>query len=100
METTIQVRVDNELKANVDELFASLGLDISTAIQMFLMTAMQTRELPFNINEISDRDDNIRRAIADRKAGVPFLTADEFLTNLDIAIKEGNRKEGNRHAKT
>ncbi|MDR0876375.1 MAG: type II toxin-antitoxin system RelB/DinJ family antitoxin, partial [Clostridiales Family XIII bacterium] len=36
MATTIQVRVDNDIKAAAEELFTSIGLDISTAVRMFL----------------------------------------------------------------
>ena len=33
---TLQVRIDDTLKAQADTLFSSLGLDTSTAIRIFL----------------------------------------------------------------
>ena len=42
MSRTIQLRVDDFLKSAADELFASLGLDTSTAIRMFLTMAVET----------------------------------------------------------
>ena len=45
----IQVRVDRDLKNEVDELFNSLGLDTSTAIRMFLKQVERRRGLPFDV---------------------------------------------------
>ena len=37
--TNINVRVDENLKKDADELFSDLGLNMSTAITMFLKSA-------------------------------------------------------------
>ena len=68
MAKTIQVRVDEELKASADSLFASLGLDTSTAVRMFLVASIETGGIPFSITLGTDRDTSIREAIAYRKA--------------------------------
>ncbi|GHV77779.1 acyl-CoA--6-aminopenicillanic acid acyl transferase [Spirochaetia bacterium] len=47
MSTTIQVRVDDELKAAADTLYASMGFDTSTAIRMFLTASLQENGIPF-----------------------------------------------------
>jgi DNA-damage-inducible protein J len=47
MATTIQVRVDNDMKLAAEELFSAIGLDISTAVRMFLSAAIRTQGLPF-----------------------------------------------------
>jgi DNA-damage-inducible protein J len=44
---TIQVRVDDSTKTAVDSLFASLGLDTSTAVRMFLAASLANDGLPF-----------------------------------------------------
>ena len=46
---TIQVRVNDTLKAAADGLFAGMGLDTSTAVRMFLTAAVETRSLPFEV---------------------------------------------------
>jgi len=46
-QTLIQVRVDQPLKADVAEVFASLGLDMATAIRIFLQRCRQVRGIPF-----------------------------------------------------
>ena len=89
---TIQVRVDDNLKTTVDNLFTSLGLDTSTAVRMFLVAAMQTGGIPFVIKHGADRDVDrdvaIREAIDRRKSGERFYSADEFLFHIKEAIAE------------
>ncbi|MCL1983083.1 MAG: type II toxin-antitoxin system RelB/DinJ family antitoxin [Clostridiales bacterium] len=88
MAKTIQVRVNDQLKESVDSLFTSLGLDTSTAIRMFLVAAMETGGIPFAVMRNIDRDAAIREAVARRKSGGHFYTADEFRANMKAAIWE------------
>ncbi len=46
---TIQVRVDDDLKAKSDRLFKELGTDTTSAIRMFLMQALAYGGFPFEI---------------------------------------------------
>ena len=43
----IQVRVDDELKEKASFIFDCLGIDISTAIRMFLVRSVAVNGLPF-----------------------------------------------------
>ena len=49
MASTIQVRVEDELKSKSDALFKDLGTDTTTAIRMFLTQAVATTGFPFEI---------------------------------------------------
>lgn len=49
MASTIQVRVDDDLKVKSDELFKALGTDTTTAIRMFLTQALAVNGFPFEI---------------------------------------------------
>ena len=89
MAKTIQVRVDDQLKESADILFSSLGLDTSTAIRMFLVAAMEAGGIPFAVMRSDNRDSVIRRAIDYRKSGGEFITAEQSLTNMRMAIKAG-----------
>lgn len=53
MASTIQVRVDDDLKAKSDELFKDLGTDTTTAIRMFLTQALAVKGFPFEIKKVS-----------------------------------------------
>ena len=48
-QTLIQVRVDKPLKDEVSEVFASLGLDVSTAIRIFLQRCWAVKGIPFDL---------------------------------------------------
>lgn len=89
MAKTIQVRVDDDLKDAADMLFASLGLDTSTAVRMFLIASMEAGGIPFAVTHSADRDAVIREAIMRRKTGERFYTADEFMNHMKEAIVEG-----------
>lgn len=45
----INIRMDDNLKKQADELFNELGLNMSTAITMFIKQAVMQRRIPFEI---------------------------------------------------
>ena len=47
--TTVQVRVDSDLKTRVDHLFTSLGLDTTTAVRMFFLASLEHDGIPFDV---------------------------------------------------
>lgn len=49
MTTPVQVRVDLETKQNAVKLFSSLGLDMSSAINIFLHQCLMKGGLPFEV---------------------------------------------------
>jgi len=48
--TVLQIRVDEELKNNANMVLEDIGLDLSTAIRMFLNKTVALNGLPFEIN--------------------------------------------------
>ncbi len=49
MTSTIQVRVDDDLKKKSDQLFKDLGTDTTSAIRIFLTQAVANNGFPFEI---------------------------------------------------
>ena len=49
--TNINIRVDDEVKAQAQELFNSLGLDMSTAINIFLRQSIACGGIPFMVQK-------------------------------------------------
>ena len=95
MAKTIQVRVDDGIKESADALFASLGLDTSTAIRMFLVAAMEAGGIPFPVVHRAGRDDALIAAIERHRAGTAqFLTAEESLAYVWGAIEAGEKHAG------
>ena len=72
MSSTIQIRVDDELKIKSDNLFRELGTDTTTAIRMFLTQAVATNGFPFEIKKVS-------------RNPYSALSEDDMLAMLEIA---------------
>lgn len=43
------IRIDTELKKQAQKLFGELGLDMSTAVNMFLRQAVREQAIPFRV---------------------------------------------------
>jgi DNA-damage-inducible protein J len=82
---TIQIRIDDGTKAAVDSLFASLGLDTSTAVRMFLAASLANDGLPFVVKHRMPKPD-LLEAIEDtrlrRGLTGPFKTAKEAVASM------------------
>lgn len=48
--TNISIRMDSELKAQADELFAELGMNLSTAFNIFVRRSTRDGGIPFKIS--------------------------------------------------
>lgn len=46
---TLQVRVPDELRADADAVLEEIGLDMPTAIRLYLNKIVQTRSIPFDL---------------------------------------------------
>jgi len=59
--TSMNIRMDSEIKRQAQELFAQFGLDMTTAVNMFLRQSIRQRGIPFAIqldpfyNEINQK---------------------------------------------
>lgn len=45
----IQFRIDDELKAEATALYEKLGIDLSTAMRMFLKRSVSVNGIPFSM---------------------------------------------------
>ncbi len=48
--TNISIRMDKELKKEADELFNELGMNISTAFNIFVRQSLREGGIPFDIS--------------------------------------------------
>jgi len=51
--SSVQVRLDEELKVKAETVLENLGLDAPTAIRMFFKKVVATRSIPFSVSEES-----------------------------------------------
>ena len=78
MASTIQVRVDDDIKTKADMLFKDLGMDTTTAIRIFLVQAIANDGVPF---EIKKKTINPYRT----------LSESEFMDKLEISRMHANQ---------
>ena len=81
MASTIQVRVEDELKAKSDSLFRALGTDTTTAIRMFLTQAVAVNGFPFEIKRRTEV--NLYEP----------LSEEEMLAKLKMAREQGKFRD-------
>jgi len=53
--SSINIRVDSQVKSQAQQVFASLGLDMAAAVNLFLRQAINQRSLPFSFEEMPVR---------------------------------------------
>ncbi len=80
MASTIQVRVDDELKMKADRLFKDLGTDTTAAIRMFLTQAVAYNGFPFEIKKKSEEYNPFKA-----------LTEEELFEKLDSSRVHANQ---------
>ena len=47
----VNFRIDDQMKSEAEELFSALGLNMSTAITIFIKQSLNRRGLPFEVSE-------------------------------------------------
>ena len=81
----LQISISDDLKAQADNLFASLGFDTSTAVRIFLTAAVENNGLPFEVRH-KTVPENIRQAINESRNRVnlngPYNTAEESVAAM------------------
>ena len=85
--TTVRARVDDTLKLRSEYALRSMGLTMSTAINLFLQQVVIQKRIPFDI--VSDEIPNAEtlQAMQDTIEGNnligPFKTVEEMMEELD-----------------
>lgn len=83
----IQIRVNDDLKAQADILFASLGLDTSTAVRIFLNAAVESNGLPFEVRHRA-MSDSLKQAMSDSRSRTALSAAYDTAEEAVAAMLE------------
>jgi DNA-damage-inducible protein J len=83
---SITVRVDKDIKLEAQSILSSLGLDMSTAINIFLRQVIENDGLPFDI-KIKSPTATTLQALSEtlNKTNLvgPFDTVEDLMNDLD-----------------
>ena len=61
--TSMSIRLDSEVKEQAQQVFSNLGMDMTTAINIFLRQAIQYQGLPFDVR--LDESRNLLEVLTD-----------------------------------
>ena len=87
--TNINIRTDSNVKSQAQTLFSNLGLDMTTAINMFLRQAVRQQALPLDFCMGDDGEDTLALSLADMDSGIRGLSLDEFDRFMHNVIRQG-----------
>ena len=79
---TISARTNPSVKIQAQQLFSSLGMDISTAINLFLVQSIQRGGLPFDVTLHRPNAETLQ-AIEDKNLNGPFHSVSDLMRSLD-----------------
>lgn len=81
--TTIRIRMDSGLKAQADALFNELGMDLSTAFNLFVRQSLLEGRIPFEISLAQPNKETIAAMLeAERIAKDPSVKGYKNLDKL------------------
>lgn len=80
------IKIDSTLKRESQELFESLGLSLSSAINMFLRQSVREQAIPFRVGNPMPNAETLK-AIEDTRKGIGlsrgFTSVSELMEDLD-----------------
>ncbi len=91
----VQIRVDNSLKERASTIYEGLGIDLSTAVRMFLKRSVLVGGIPFSMT-LPRSEYKAERALramqeiseAAERNGLADMSLDEINAEIDAARKE------------
>ena len=82
--TSMSIRLDSEVKEQAQQVFSNLGMDMTTAINIFLRQAIQYQGLPFDVR--LDENRKLLEVLTDldqnRNMSQSFESVSELMENL------------------
>ena len=83
----MNIRMDSALKRQAQELFAALGMDMTTAVNIFLRQSIQRQGLPFEVT-LNRMNSETLEAIAEVQEMKKHPERYKGYTDADTMMKE------------
>ncbi|MBR7085868.1 MAG: type II toxin-antitoxin system RelB/DinJ family antitoxin [Oscillospiraceae bacterium] len=91
----VQFRIDDELKTQATEIYEELGLDLSTALRIFLKRSVAVRGIPFSMILNDEPKPDALSAMAKlQNSAEKNGTADLSLDEINAEIAEYRQEKG------
>ncbi len=87
--TNITIRMDSDLKVQADTLFAELGMNLTTAFNIFVRQSIREGGIPFNVRLEQPNKETIAAMLeAERIADDPSVKGYDDLDELFADLKK------------
>ncbi len=84
MSSTITVRVDDKVKKQAGAVFNAVGMDMSTAINVYLKQVIRTNGIPFPVTAEIPNDTTVKAIKAAEKGKMAsFSSIEELMEDLN-----------------
>lgn len=90
----IQVRIDEDLKKQVEHILKSLGLDVPTAVRVFFKQITIEGGIPFRIKddgyydytpkELAEIEKAYKESFDEKNLSPPFESTEELIKSLEL----------------
>ena len=85
--TNLNIRTDKEIKEQADKIFSELGLNMTTAINIFLRTTIRENGIPFSLKLEAPTDTTIAAIEEGRRiASNPSVKGYRNMEDLEAAL--------------
>ena len=85
-QTTLNVRIDEEVKKDLEKFCSEVGLNVSVAVNMFAKAVIREQRLPFDVS-LNTPNEETRRAIDDvvnrKNLSRSFSSVTELMEDLN-----------------
>jgi len=78
--TNLNIKIDRELKTKADRLFNDMGMNLTTAVNVFVRQAVLERAIPFKISRAVENT-GVRVSIERRQAAIQEIR--DLLSDVD-----------------
>ena len=98
--TLVQVRIDEDLKNQATAVYDALGIDLSTAVRMFLKRSVMVNGVPFSmvLSDSETKTEKAAKALISLnrealKSGTSEMSLDEINAEIE-EVRKSRQKEG------
>ena len=87
MTTNINIKTDSTLKAQAEKLFSDLGMNMSTALNIFLRQAVRENRIPFEVTKNVPNAQTLQAmedTLNDRNMTGPFNNMQDLMDSLNV----------------
>lgn len=95
--TSINLRLDKELKTEAEQLFSRLGMNMTTALNIFLRQAVREQAIPFQITAKDDYSKYITGKLLESELKVAegamkYYSHDAVFSAIEEIINDSRKK--------